>query len=293
MMPMTLIERIRSEKPLLLDGGMGTQLEAAGLAPGGLCNLSAPDVVRGVHRRYVEAGSEAVITNTLTMNRISSSAHGQQIDLRAVNLAGARIAREAVGAQRYVLGDLSATGQMLEPYGDYTEAHFEEAYEEQARALAEGGVDGFIVETVYDLREALCALRACLRVGGLPVLVSMTFQTANQGGRTMMGNTAADCARTLTTAGAHAVGTNCGEVTPDQMASIVREFRAASALPVMAQPNAGLPALIDGKALFSMAPAEFAIGAGACQLAGATILGGCCGTTPDHIRALAATLAAG
>lgn len=274
---------------LIFDGGMGTQLEAAGVNPGGQQNLLNPDIVRGVHGRYAEAGADLLITNTLTLNRVYTQAHALDIDIRAANVAGARLAREAASGGQSVLGDLSATGQMLEPYGEYTERQFEDAFAEQAGFLAEGGVDGFLVETVYDLREALCALRGCLRTG-LPVLVSMTFQTADRGGRTMMGNTAADCAKALAEAGAAAVGTNCGEVSPEQMASIVKQFRESTTLPVMAQPNAGLPVLEHGRAVFSMTPSQFAEGASACRAAGATLVGGCCGTTPAHIRALAERL---
>ncbi|MCE9615676.1 MAG: homocysteine S-methyltransferase family protein [Lentisphaerae bacterium] len=291
---MKLALRLKDPRPLVIDGAMGTQLEEAGLHPGGQNNIETPDAVRSVHQRYVEAGADMLITNTLTLNRVYGEAHGLGGEWHAANVAGARLARAAAGPARYVLGDLSATGQMLEPYGDYTEAQFEAAYAEQARALAEGGVDGFIVETVYDLREALCALRGCRQAApDLPVLVSMTFQTAERGGRTMMGNTAADCAKALSEAGADAVGSNCGELTPLQMADIVRSFRAHTTRPIMAQPNAGLPTLEGTRATFKMSPDEFAQGVAACRAAGATLLGGCCGTTPAHIHALAIALRAG
>ncbi len=286
---MTLIDRLSAATPLLLDGGMGTQLEAAGIEPGGGRNLSHPDAVRAVHEAYAAAGAEALITNTLTLNRLQA-AHGGNMDLAASNRAGAELARAALGPRGYVLGDIGATGQMLEPYGDYSEDQFVEIYTEQARALAEGGVDGFILETLYDLREAQCALRACRAVSDLPVLVCMTFQTVAQGGRTMMGHAAADCARALAADGAAAVGANCGEVTPAQMAELIGFMRAATDRPLIAQPNAGLPQVVDGRAVFSMSPADFAAGVAACRTAGATILGGCCGTTPAHIRALASAL---
>ena len=194
--------------PLLIDGAMGTQLEAAGLVPGGQRCLTDPDIVRDVHRRYVDAGAQLIITNTLTMNPIYIAVHDLGVDMRAINQAGARLAREAAGPNRVVLGDMSATGQMLEPYGDYTEQQLEDAFAEQARALAEGGVDAFLIETVFDLREALSALRGCQRAAQLPVLVCMAFQTIERGGRTMMGNSAADCAHALDEAGAAAIGAN-------------------------------------------------------------------------------------
>lgn len=285
---MTLRERL-SAGVLMLDGGMGTQLEAAGLEPGGACNLTHPDAVRAVHARYVGAGAAALITNTLTLNAIHGGAHGQGLDLDAANRAGARLAREAAATTgAFVLGDISATGQMLEPYGDFSETQFEDAYAGQASALTTTGVDGFMLETFYDLREALCALRGCRRAAPqIPALVCMTFQSAERGGRTMMGNSAADCARALAEAGADAVGANCGEITPQEMATIVGHMRSATTLPLIAQPNAGLPTLESGKAVFSMSPEVFAAGVASCHAAGATLLGGCCGTTPAHIRALA------
>lgn len=285
---MELTTLLQGASPILLDGGMGTQLEQLGLDPGGNNNLNHPDRVRDIHRRYREAGAVMLITNTLTMNRIYVESHRLDLDAREVNLVGARLAREAAGADGIVLGDISATGQMLEPYGTGTDAQFQNAFREQAAWLHEGGVDGFIVETVFDLGEARCALRGCRDIASLPVIVSMTFQTADKGGRTMMGQTAADCARALSDAGAAAVGANCGDVDPLQMAGIIRAFRDATDLPLIAQPNAGKPQLVDGKTRFNMTPEAFAEGVLQCMQAGARLVGGCCGTTPDHIRALAA-----
>lgn len=287
---MNLGERLAQPGIVIVDGGMGTELEAAGLNPGGHNNLNNPAAVADVHRRYVESGATLIITNTLTLNRIYVETHGLDLHVREANLAGARLAREAVGQQAFVLGDISATGQMLEPYGDYTEEQFVAAFTEQTEALTEGGVDGFILETLYDLREARCALRACRAATKLPILVSITFQTADRGGRTMMGNTAADCATALAADGADVVGTNCGEVDPLQMAQIVAAMRPATNLPLIAMPNAGKPRLAGDKAVFDMPPEEFARGVLACRDAGARVLGGCCGTTPAHIRAMAAAL---
>jgi 5-methyltetrahydrofolate--homocysteine methyltransferase len=185
-----------------------------------------------------------------------------------------------------VLGDISSTGQLLEPYGDYTEAAFYETFREQAEVLAEEGVDGFIIETMFDLREALCALRACQDVADLPVLVSLAFATPANGGRTIMGNSAAEVARAVAEAGAHAVGANCGDLDPAEVATVVSEMRAATSLPILAQPNAGKPRLVNGKAEYDMTPATFAAGMRQCLEAGTRLVGGCCGTGPEHIRAL-------
>ncbi|MHC4499545.1 MAG: homocysteine S-methyltransferase family protein, partial [Planctomycetota bacterium] len=154
------------------------------------------------------------------------------------------------------------------------------------------GVDGFIIETMFDLREALCALRGCKENFELPVIVSMAFATEEKGGRTMMGNSAEDCAVQLSEAGADAVGANCGSIDPAQMATVVSAIKSTTMLPVLAQPNAGKPRLINNKTVFEMTPAAFAAGMGACLRAGANIVGGCCGTTPEHIRAVAEALKA-
>lgn len=274
--------------PILLDGAMGTQLAEAGLEMGGQNCLSHPQAVLAIHQHYAACGIDLLITNTLTMNRISIEAHGLGVDLRAVNLAGARLAHEAASPHQYVLGDISATGKLLEPLGDLSEAAAYKAYLEQAGILAEGGVDGFIIETMFDLQEALCALRACKEAAAhLPVLVSMAFNTAARGGRTLMGNSAQACARELEDAGASAVGANCGSLDPFQTAEIIAAMRQATELPLLAQPNAGKPRLEGECTVFDMSPADFAAGIGACLQAGAALVGGCCGTSPAHIRAVA------
>jgi len=271
---------------VLLDGAMGTELDKRGLMGRGRANLDAPQAVVEVHRAYVQAGCNAVITNTLTMNRIYIETHNVDVSVREVNQAGAKLAREAAGGDRCVLGDMSSTGQLLEPYGVYKVSQFEEAFREQAQVLAEAGVDGLIIETVFDLREALCALRACKAVCRLPVIVSIAFQTEKNGGRTMMGDTAEQCARQFADAGADAVGANCGDLDPLQMSRVVALLRAATDLPVAAQPNAGRPQLIGDKTVFDMEAEPFAEGIAACLREGARIVGGCCGTTPAHIEAV-------
>jgi 5-methyltetrahydrofolate--homocysteine methyltransferase len=278
---------------IVLDGAMGTELVRRGVESVAHANLSHPDTVFEIHDEYFKAGSTAAITNTLTMNRIFIESHGIGIDVKGVNVAGATIARSCAKGRGSVWGNLSSTGQMLEPYGTYAEADFIAAFKEQAGYLQEGGVDGFIIETIFDLREAVCALRACREVSSLPVIVSMSFNTEQNGGRTMMGNSAMDCASRLTEEGADALGANCGGVDPVQMAEIVRALSRATPLPIVAEANAGKPRLIDGRTEFDMDPAAFALGMRECRLAGARILGGCCGTTPDHIRALTRALADG
>ncbi len=290
---MDLAGLIATQSPVLLDGAMGTQLAAAGLEMGGQNCVSHPDEVLAVHRQYVEAGCDILIANTLTMNRISIETHAIGVDVEDVNRSGARLARQAAGDRQCVLGDLSSTGQLLEPYGEYSEEQFLRTFREQAEHLLAEGVDGFIVETMLDLREALCAVRACLEVSSLPVLATLSFQRVANGGRTVMGNAAAESASALAAAGAAAVGANCGELDPHETAIVVGMMRDAVDVPLIAQPNAGKPRLVDGRTVFDMAPDEFADGISACIAAGAALVGGCCGTTPEHVRCIADMLGEG
>jgi len=275
-----------TERPILLDGAMGTQLDEAGLEMGGHNNLIHPQAVLAVHKSYAACGVDLLITNTFTMNRIYIEAHNLALDVRQVNIAGVELARSATNASQYVLGDLSSTSKMLQPFGDLTEEAAIEAYTEQASILAEAGVDGFIIETMFDLQEALCALRGCQAASDLPVMVSMAFNPAKKGARTIMGNTTQDCARALGKAGAQVIGANCGSVDPFQLAEIVAEMCEVSDLLILAQPNAGKPKMVAERTVFDMSPEEFAQGIEACINAGARLVGGCCGTSPAHIKAV-------
>ena len=208
----------RDSRTLLLDGAMGTELDRRGVTGRCACSLTAPEAVLAVHVEYIRAGSEAIITNTLTMNRIFISTHRLPIDAAAVNRAAAGLARRAMAGRGYVLGNLSSTGLLLEPYGELSERELMACYREQAASLAEGGVDGFIIETMMDPREAVCALRACLDAARLPVLACIAFDSSRGGGRTVMGSSAEECARALEREGASAVGANCGSLDPLEMA---------------------------------------------------------------------------
>jgi 5-methyltetrahydrofolate--homocysteine methyltransferase len=287
---MQFLETINSGSIILLDGAIGTELDKRGLMGRASNNLDAPEIVLDIQQEYVKCGCDALTANTLTMNRIYIETHNLGISVQDVNKAGVEIARQAAGKERYVLGNLSSTGQLLEPYGTYKESQFYEAFREQAGILAESGVDGFIIETVFDLREALCALRACKENFSLPVIVSIAFSTEKKGGRTMMGNSAEQCAKSLTDAGADVVGANCGDLDPTQMGVVVSYLKSATSRPVLAQPNAGRPKLIGDKTVFEMAPAQFADGIAECLRAGARLVGGCCGTSPEHICAVAGML---
>lgn len=247
--------------------------------------MTHPEAVLAVHKKYSACGIDLLITNTLTMNRVNLDAHNVGVQVREVNLAGAKLAKQAARPGQYVLGDISSTGKLLKPYGPLAEEDAFAAFKEQASLLAEGGVDGFIVETMTDLREALCAVRAVREASDLPVIGSVSFKTAGNAGRTIMGNTAADCAAALAEAGACAVGANCGELDPLEMAQVVALMRAATTAPIIAQPNAGKVQMVDMQPTYGMSPYDFAQGVRACVQAGARLVGGCCGTSPAHIKA--------
>lgn len=285
---MKLKELIQGPRIVLFEGAMGTELEHRGAPMGVAANLSHADAVRAVHAAYRASGCDLLMTNTLTGNRIFS--HDPDVDPRALNLAGVALAREAAGADAPVLGDLGSCGKLLKPFGPLTEDDARVAFAEQAGILAEGGVDGFVVETMTDIREAICALRACREVAELPVIVTLTFKTPRNGGRTLMGNATQDCVSQLEAAGASAVGANCGEIDPHELAEIVAAMRAVTTLPILAKPNAGKPRIESGKLIYDLPIERFVNGLESCMQAGATMIGGCCGTTPDYIRALAVAL---
>ena len=281
---------LESQKKIVLDGAIGTELDKRGLMGRASNNLDSPKVVLEIQREYAQSGCNALTTNTLTMNRIFIETHNVGVDVREVNRAGVELARQAADNKQYVLGNISSTGQLLEPYGTYKESDFYDTFKEQAQVLTEAGVDGFIAETIFDLREAVCALRACKDNFSLPVIASIAFATETKGGRTIMGNSAEDCAKSLTEAGADVIGANCGDLDPTQMATVISILKSATNKPILAQPNAGKPQLVDDKTVFEMAPADFASGITECLHAGARLVGGCCGTTPEHIRAVAEML---
>jgi 5-methyltetrahydrofolate--homocysteine methyltransferase len=284
---MDLLTALQNKDIILLDGAIGTELDKRGIMGRASNNLDAPEIVLQIQQEYAQCGCDALTTNTLTMNRIFIETHNVGVSVRDVNKAGVELARRAISKGQYVLGDISSTGQLLEPYGTYKEQQFHDTFKEQAEILAEAGVDGFIIETVFDLREALCALKACKDNFELPAIVSIAFATETKGARTIMGNTASECAKQLTDSGADALGANCGDLDPAQMAVVVSLLKKETNVPILAQPNAGRPRLVEGKTVFDMEPEAFAAGIDKCLQAGAQIVGGCCGTTPAHIRAVA------
>jgi len=292
MMKKTLLETLK-ERRLVCDGAMGTQLMLAGLesgACGEAWNLTNPDRVLGIQRRYVAAGTDCLITNTFGGNRITLKRHNRADDLRAINQAGARLAREAFGTREgYVLGDLGPLGAILEPYGDLPQDEARAAYEEQARALVEAGVDAIIIETQTSLDEMGIAIDAAKAAGAPCIIASLAYDlSADQSFYvTMMGVQPAQAAEFVQERGGNIVALNCGTGMDMPGAAKVAEiYRQHCRIPVMVQPNAGLPVLEKGKAVYKQLPAEMAKGVPAALVAGANIIGSCCGSTPEHTAAI-------
>jgi len=286
----TIFDLIK-ERAVLFDGGMGTELMRHGLPLGTspeTWNVERPDIVQRIHTDYFEAGSDAVSTNSFGGNRIKLAAHGLEGRARELNLAAARVARRAAPDGKFVAGSMGPTGKFLQPQGEFTEAEFEDAYGEQAGALAEGGVDLLIIETQYDLKEALSALKGARRAApSLPVFVTLTFNKFPRGYFTLMGNTVSLSVEALEKEGARAVGANC-TLNSEDMVGLVRAFREATKLPVIAQANAGKPALSgDGQVSYSQGLEDYVRFIPEMLKAGANVIGGCCGTDPGYIRKMA------
>jgi 5-methyltetrahydrofolate--homocysteine methyltransferase len=278
------------KRTILLDGGLGTELIRKGL-PQGACpelwNLEKPEVLKEIHSSYFDAGSDAVSTNSFGGNRIKLSSHKLEERCFELNFVAARLAVEARPEGRFVAGSMGPTGKFLKPQGEYEERDFEEAFAIQAEGLTEGGVDFLLIETMYDLREALCALKGARSVSPLPVFVTMTFNRSPRGFFTLMGNSVRQCLRELEENGAVVLGANCTLNSAD-MADLVRDMRREISLPLLAQPNAGQPLLSEGdKVTYSQDVDDYVRHMPLIIAYGANIIGGCCGTNPDYIRRMA------
>jgi len=291
-MKKSLLETLR-ERRLVCDGAMGTQLMLAGLANGDCgeaWNLTHPERVLKIQRNYVEAGADCLITNTFGGSRLMLKRHGHVDDLLAMNQAGARIAREAFGGREgFVLGDLGPLGAILEPYGDLSQDEARAAYEEQARALVEAGVDAIIIETQTSLEELGVAMDAAKGAGAPCIIASLAYDLSQDKSFyvTMMGVTPERAAELAEERGANIIALNCGTgMDMNGAAMVARQYRAACSLPVMVQPNAGLPVLENMKAVYKQLPPEMAAGVPNAISSGANIIGSCCGSTPEHTRAI-------
>jgi 5-methyltetrahydrofolate--homocysteine methyltransferase len=286
-----LLEALKT-RPLVGDGAMGTQLMLAGLEQGGCgeaWNLTHPERVLAIQRRYADAGADCLITNTFGGSRIMLRRHGQADDVAEINKVSVEIARQAfVGRVGYVLGDIGPFGGLMEPYGDFTEYQVREAFNEQAQALVDGGADAIIVETQTSLEELGLALQAARDAGAACVIGSMAYDVTLDGTtfRTMMGIDPERAAEFMQEHDADVVALNCGTgMDMERARQAVDRYRKSTDLPVMAQPNAGLPRLVNMKVVYDEPPEEMVVGVAPLLDAGANIVGACCGSTPEHIAA--------
>lgn len=271
---------------VILDGATGTNLQNAGM-PGNVCPeqwiLEHPDVMRNLQRSYVTAGSQILYAPTFTGNRIKLGEYGLQHQLADMNTRLVKLSKEAADGAAYVAGDLTMTGRQLYPLGDLQFEQLVDIYKEQAKVLYEAGVDLFVVETMMSLQETRAAVIAISETCELPVMASLTFEADT---RTLFGTNPETAVVVLQSLGVDAVGLNCS-TGPLEMVEIVKRMYAYANIPILAKPNAGLPELEGGKTVYKTSPEQFAEAGRRLIDAGAAILGGCCGTTPAHIKALA------
>jgi len=280
---------LHSQQPVILDGAMGTLLIASGLQPGSapeLWNVEQPEKVRAVHRSYIEAGSQIILTNSFGGTRFRLARHGLEDRVHELNRAAAQIARAAAGAAGktvLVAGSMGPTGEMLQPLGTLSVDDARQAFAAQAAALAEGGVDIFWIETMSDLNEVTAAIEGAQQAADLPVAVTMSFDTH---GRTMMGVSPEKMVSALRSYNLAIIGANCGN-GPDELEAAIQALRAAAPeAALIAKANAGMPKMVGGQVTYDGTPGVMADYALRVRELGARFIGGCCGSAPEHIRAM-------
>jgi len=285
---MGFLDRLATGETILADGAMGTMLQAAGLERGHApeeMNLTQPDKVLAVHKGYVDAGSELILTNTFGANRFRLEKYGLADRIYEISRRAAEIAREA-GAS-FVAGSIGPTGELFAPLGTLSPEDARDTFGEQARGLADGGADLLVIETMSDLQEVEAAVQAARENTNLPLLCTMTFQ---QKLHTLMGVSPKEAAETLSGWGVAAMGANCG-TGPQEVEQVLAQMREAVPDAVLvAKPNAGVPRLVEGRTEFDATPELMADHALRFAQAGVTIIGACCGSTPEHISAMARAL---
>ncbi|PKL46664.1 MAG: hypothetical protein CVV39_06910 [Planctomycetes bacterium HGW-Planctomycetes-1] len=294
---------------LILDGAMGTQLMARGIEAG-ICNemlnIESPEIILDIHRSYFEAGSDAVYTNTFGANEISLGRHNFAEKAEQINAAAVKIARKAAGNDRYVIGDIGPSGEFLKPLGMLEPEKLKSIYARQAKSLYEAGVNGFIVETFMAVDEAKVAAEAVKSVCSLPVFATLAFDAAGADFKTMMGVSVEKVIDEFSALGVDALGFNCGTLKMEQYLQLAEKFAkllnkqtpniklGASGIgkhiALIAKPNGGKPELVDGQAIYKLSDKDFGDWMAKIHNAGAVLVGGCCGTTPAHIKAMAEKL---
>ena len=285
-----LLERLAEPGILVSDGATGTQLQKECLPPGipaELCVLQMPEKVGKLHRAYINAGSEVILTNSFSGSRIGLKKCKLSEKVFDINLKAAQLARDNAGERIIVLGDIGPTGELFAPFGSLRYEDAVTSFSEQAAGLIAGGVDAILIETMSDLREAKAAVEGVRKVTNLPLLVTMSFDTR---GRTSMGVKPASAAKELWGMGISGIGANCGNTLTETFNALHAMRQAVPQAVLIAKPNAGLPYISGGKATYDVTPGVMAAHARRFKKLGIKMFGGCCGTEPEHIKAVAAVL---
>ncbi len=282
----TILELIE-KRTVVLDGGMGTELMKHGFSPGECpekWNIEKPDVIKSIHRSYFEAGSDVVLTNSFGGSQLKLFSYGLDKQCYELNRKAGLLANAVKPDGKFVAGSMGPTGKFLSPQGDYTEGEFEDAYGEQAKGLADGHVDFILIETQYDIKETLCALRAARKNATCPVFVTMTFEKYPRGFFTMMGHSVSQCITDLEDENVPVIGANCSLDSAD-MSELIKIMRESTSLPLIAQANAGKATLSsEGEVSYSQGIENYVKYVPKIIDNGAGIIGGCCGTDPGYIR---------
>ena len=280
--------QLDDKKVLIVDGAWGTELMNRGLTPQEVpdaWNIDRPEEIYSVALSYVNAGADIILTNTFGGSALKLAKRRLAGKVAEINRLGVEISKKAASGRALVFGSIGPTGELIKPLGAVTEMELVKGFAEQAKALAAGEADGIVIETMLDLAEAKAALRAVKENTSLPVAVTMTFSKAGRNYATLMGIRPEQAAAELEKGGADIIGANCGAGI-DLMIEVARLMRPATSLPMWCKPNAGLPELVDGKTVYRDSPEKMASRFRELVEAGANMIGGCCGSTPAHIRAL-------
>ncbi len=284
-----LLDRLKKGEVLVADGALGTLLMKKELQPGECpesLSLSQPEILKDIAMHYLQAGADIIQTNTFGASPMKLTEYGLEDMTEEINLRAVSLVREIVNNRAYVSGSCGPSGKILKPYGDTEPEALYNGFERQIRSLVSAAIDVVCIETMTDLREAVLAVQAAKAVSArMTVMATMTFDETTKGFYTIMGVSIAEAAAGLQEAGADIIGSNCGNGI-ENMVRIAREFKEVSSVPVIIQSNAGKPEMKDGQPYYSESPALFAEKAQELMAAGVSIIGGCCGTTGRHIRAI-------
>ncbi len=282
-------ERLKQEKVLVSDGAIGSLLFEKGLNPGDCperFNLERPEILAEIAQAYLQAGADIIQTNTFGASPLKLSDHNLDDKTEEINQKAVEIVKQVVDSKALVYGSVGPTGKMLLPYGDIEPAAMKDNYKRQIDTLIESGADLLCIETMTDLNEAVIAVQSAREISqDIPIIATMTFDIIPQGCVTIMGNSVTDVCAKLEEASANVIGSNCGNGTKN-MITIAKEFLTNTQLPIIIQSNAGIPIIIDDQVVYQETPEEFADFTKILLELGVSIIGGCCGTTPDHISAI-------